>query len=155
MNFKTLSWPPTAQPSESNKKIQSKAIKTASLDHITKPSVLSSSPQSASCAVTKQAGMKRKKPSGLCCKKGKKREEEEGRERTRWELAADCLCNAFLSATGRAWRPQMSPRFMQTFHSDPAAIATETKPPQQLCYCWTQAKGCLVPGWSGAGGWSG
>lgn len=41
---KTLSWPPTAQPRESNKNIQSQAIKTASLDHITKPSVLSSSP---------------------------------------------------------------------------------------------------------------
>lgn len=45
INFnKTLSWPPTGQPRESNKKTQSQAIKTASLDHITKPSVPSSSP---------------------------------------------------------------------------------------------------------------
>lgn len=41
---------------------------------------------------------------------------------------------------------------MQTFHFSPAAIATETKPPQQLCYCWTSANGCLVPRWSGVGG---
>lgn len=38
----------------------------------------------------------------------------------------------------------MSAHFMQTFHCSPAAIATETKPPQQLCYCWMAAKG--VPG---------
>lgn len=41
---KTLSWPPTDQSSASNKNNQSQAIKTASLDHITKQSVLSSSP---------------------------------------------------------------------------------------------------------------
>lgn len=83
--------------------------------------------------------MKRKKPSGLCGEK-KKRKRREG-EGTRWELAVDRLCNVLCSAIGWARRPRMSAHFMQTFHCSRAAIATETKPPQQLCYCWMAAKG--------------
>lgn len=94
--------------------------------------------QSASCVVMKQAGMKRKKPSGLCGGKKGKRREGEG---TRWELAVDRLCNVLCSTIGWARHPRMSAHFMQTFHCSPAAIATETKPPQQLCYCWMAAKG--------------
>lgn len=155
INFnKTLSWPPKAQPSESNKNIQSQAIKTASLDHITKPSVLSSSPPE--CLLWNKLEWRERNPVACAVrKKKKKKRSRRGGEGTRWELAADCLCNALHSAIGRARRPRMSAHFMQTFHSSPAAIATETKPLQQLCYCWTRAKGRLVPGWSGPGGWSG
>lgn len=41
---KTLEVGPAASPSDFSKNVQRKAIKTASLDHITKPSVLSCSP---------------------------------------------------------------------------------------------------------------
>lgn len=41
--------------------------------------------QSASCAVMKQAGMKRKKPSGLCCEKEKKAEEVEREPDENWQ----------------------------------------------------------------------
>jgi len=44
INLKTLSWLSTPQPSEFNKTFPSQAIKTATLDIITKPRVLSSSP---------------------------------------------------------------------------------------------------------------
>lgn len=46
----------------------------------------------------------------------------------------------------------MSARFMQTFQSTPAAIATETKPPQQLCYCWTWARKGVLGGVGQVGG---
>lgn len=142
---KTLSWPPTAQPSQSNKNIQSQAIKTASLDHITKPSVLSSSPPE--CLLCRyETSWNEEKETQWPVLWERKKKSRGGGEGTRWELAADCLCNALHSAIGRARRPRMSACFMQTFHFSPAAIATETKPPQQLCYCWTLAKGCLVPG---------
>lgn len=150
---KTLSWPPTAQLSESNKTIQSQAIKTASLDHITKPSVLfSNPPECLLCRYETSWNEEKETQWPVLRERKKNRREGEG---TRWELAVDCLCNALHSAIGRARHPRMSAHFMQTFHYSPAAIATETKPPQQLCYCWIVAKGCLVPGWSGAGGWSG
>lgn len=58
------------------------------------------------------------------------------------------LCNVLSFALGRARHPQMSAYFIQTFHFSPAAIATETKPPRQLCYCWSSAKGCSMLRWS-------
>lgn len=149
---KTLSWPLTAHPGISSKNIQSKAIKTASLDHITKPSVLSSSPPECLLCRYETSWNEEKETQWPVLWIRKKKNCRGGREGARWELAADCLCNALPSAIGWARRPQMSAHFMQTFHFSPAAIATETKPPQQLCYCWPSANGCLVPGWSGVGG---
>lgn len=129
-------------PSDSaSASIRSQAIKTASLDHITKPSVLSSSPpECLLCRYETSWNEEKETQWPVRRKKGKGREGEG----TRWELAVDRLCNVLCSAIGWARRPRMSAHFMQTFHCSPAAIATETKPPQQLCYCWMAAKG--VPG---------
>lgn len=139
---KTLSWPPTVQPSQSNKNIQSQAIKTASLDHITAKCSLLQPSRVPLVPLWNKLEWRERNPVACAVRKGKKG--KRGGEGTRWELAADCLCNALHSAIGRARRPCMSAHFIQTFHYSPAAIATETKPPQQLCYCWTLAKG--VPG---------
>lgn len=76
-------------------------------------------------------------PVACAARKGKK--SRGGVEWTRWELAADCLCSALLSVIGQDRRPRVSAHFLLTFLSCPAAITTVTKPPQQLCYCWTRA----------------
>lgn len=128
---RSLSCPPTLPVRASGARL----LKTASLDHITKPSVLSSSPPE--CLLCRyETGWNEEKETQWPVR----RKRREG-ERTRWELAVDRPCNVLCSAIGWARRPRMSARFMQTFQSGPAAIATETKPPQQLCYCWMAAKG--------------
>lgn len=101
----------------------------------------------------KRAGLKRKKPAGLCCekgraKKGKKEGEREADEC--WQSAVPA--KPLRPVIGPAPHPPTSARFVQTFHYSLVAIATETKPSRPLCYCWSLANGCPMQGWSGAGG---
>lgn len=140
-------------PAQRIQHIHSQAIKTASLDHITQPSVLSSSPSEClSCRYeTSWIGEKETRWPFLREREGKIEKKEGAREPDEcWQSAVRVKPRR--SVIGPARHPPTSARFVQTFHYSLVAIATETKPSQPLCYCWSLAKGCLMQGWSGAGG---
>ncbi len=141
---KTLSWPPTAQPSESNKNIQSQAIKTASLDHITKPSVLSSSPpECLLCRYETSWNEEKETQWPVLWERKKKKSRGGGGPDENWQPTVSV---SLRSAIGRARRPRTSAHFMQTFHSSPAAIATETKPPPTAVLLLGPGQGALGGG---------
>lgn len=131
--------PAAAQP-RWKQRIHSRAIKPASLDHITQPAVPSSSPlESLSCRYETswieekgthwplqrgREGNKRKREGGVG---GRRREPDEC-----WQPVR--------SVIGPVRHPPTSALFVQTFHCSPAAIATETKPSQPRCCCWSRAR---------------
>lgn len=151
---KTLSWPPTVQPSQSNKNIQSQAIKTASLDHITAKCSLLQPSRVPLVPLWNKLEWRERNPVACAVRKGKKKEKEGEREPDEnWQPTVSVMPSTRLLVEPDALACQLTSYKHSTTVQRPLPRKLSLLNSCVIAGPWP--KGCLVPRWSGAGGWSG